>query len=79
MIKVRPWVKITIAIVFWAALFTYQKFYMNFDVVDAGIAQLENSDEAYADLQKWRTIKDYFWLLYLLPLLMFVNLLFKKN
>lgn len=77
--KKVPWIRIVITIVIWIALAIYQKYFMLFDTNSRAIAQVESSNEAYAEWQMWKQFVNYYWVLYLLPLLLFIPMLFKKD
>ncbi|AEO93335.1 gp64 [Bacillus phage G] len=77
--KKLPWIRIIITIVAWVGLTMYQNYFMVFDTNKIAMGQLENSNEAYAKWQAWKHVIDYYWVLYLLPLLMFIPYAFKNK
>lgn len=77
--KKLPWIRITILFIVWTALTVYHNYFMFADTNAITVGQLEDNNESYSNFQMWKTIQQYFWVAYLVPLLMFVNLLFKKQ
>lgn len=77
--KKLPWIRIVILIALWVSLTVYHNYFMFADTNAIAVSQLEDSNESYSNFQMWKTVQSYYWLAYLLPLLMFVNLLFKKQ
>lgn len=77
--KKVPWIRIAVTILIWLCLTLYKKYYMIFDTNEAAIAQLNSSDSDYANWQSWRDLVRYYWILYVLPLLMFIPYAFKNK